>query len=251
MTNSLQNRVILVTGVTQGLGEQVALYCAEQGATVILVGRKQRKLEALYDQITQAGWPEPVAIQMDFLTISDDELSAYAYQIKQTTGKLDGIIHCAAYFYALSPLFEQRMDEWQNQYRINTVAPFALTRACLPLLADSPNAHVIFVGESHAHQPKAYWGGFGASKAGLAYLAQVAQDEWDKTPKIHVHHLIPGCINSPQRNRTHPGEAKTERANIADILPFFKAALLQEGDIRTDITIDCAALLATQKQSTP
>lgn len=48
-----------------------------------------------------------------------------------------------------------------NQFRINTVAPFALTRACLPLLARSPDASVVFVGETHGLKASPYWGIFG------------------------------------------------------------------------------------------
>ena len=61
-------------------------------------------------------------------------------------------MHCASHFYALSPLVDQRIDEWMNQYRINTVAPFALTRACLPLLKQAADASVVFVGETHGQQ---------------------------------------------------------------------------------------------------
>ena len=80
---------------------------------------------------------------------------------------MDGVVHCASYFYALSPLDFQTVSEWVNQYRINTVAPMGLTRALFPLLKQSEDASVIFVGESHGEKPQAYWGGFGASKAAL------------------------------------------------------------------------------------
>ena len=236
-------QVVLITGVTQGLGEQLALDCASQGATVVLMGRKTKKLEKLYDRIVNAGWPEPLAIEMDFLTVTDDMLMRCAFDIHKALGRLDVIIHSAAYFYALSRLADQRIDDWMNQYRINTVVPFALTRACLPMLAAAPQATVIFVGETHGQQPKAYWGGFGASKAGLYYLSQVAADEWDQHPKVNVYYLVPGPIHSPQRLKTHPGEDKTDRILLDDVLPFFRKALSVATPWPSGSVIDCAACL--------
>ncbi|MBI3146411.1 MAG: SDR family oxidoreductase [Pseudogulbenkiania sp.] len=218
---SLAGRVILVTGATQGIGREVALHYARHGAAVVLLARSVKRLEAVYDEIVAMGAPEPAAIPLDLLTAGDEQFNNLAYQIKQTFGRLDGIVHCASHFYALSPLSNQSVDEWMNQYRINTVAPFALTRACLPLLTAAPDASVLFVGESHGPKPGPFWGGFGASKAGLHYLTAVAANEWDVYPDLRVNLLIPGPVNAPQRNRTHPGEAKNERAEIADLLPHF------------------------------
>lgn len=226
---TLQNKVILVTGASQGLGEQVAKAAAQAGATVILVARSQKKLEKVYDDIVNAGCPEPFALVFDMMPAQDKDFAQLADTIAQATGgKLDGIVHCASYFYALSPLDFQTVDEWVNQYRINTVAPMALSRALLPMLKASDDASVIFVGESHGEKPQAYWGGFGASKAALNYLCQVAADEWERFEHLRANVLVPGRINSPQRIKTHPGETSAERKNMTDITPDFVWWLSQE-----------------------
>lgn len=221
-TYTLNNKTILITGASQGLGEQVAKGCANAGATVILTGRSQKKLEKVYDDIAQSSAPEPYAVCFDLMSAEEKEFEQLAHTVAHAThGKLDGIIHCASYFYALSPLDFQTVAEWVNQYRINTVAPMGLTRALLPMLKKSADASVIFVGESHGEKPQAYWGGFGASKAGVNYLCKVAADEWERFPNLRANVLIPGSINSPQRLKTHPGEAEIERKNINDIIPDF------------------------------
>ncbi|MDO4693130.1 MAG: SDR family oxidoreductase [Eikenella sp.] len=218
----LQNKVILITGASQGIGAEAARACAAQGATVVLVARHQKKLEKVYDEIVAAGWPEPYAVVFDLLTAEEKEFAQLAATVAEATGnRLDGIIHSAAYFYALSPLDFQTVAEWVNQYRINTVAPMGLTRAFLPLLQASEDASVVFVGESHSETPQAYWGGFGASKAALNYLCKVVADEWSRFPNMRANVLIPGAVNSPQRLKTHPGEANSERRNLSDIAPAF------------------------------
>ena len=218
----LQEKILLVTGASQGIGEQVAKAYAAAGATVVLVARHQKKLEKVYDEIVAAGGPEPFAICFDLLSAEEAEFERLAATIAEATGgRLDGIVHCASYFYALSPLDFQTVAEWVNQYRINTVAPMALTRACMPLLQKSADASIIYVSESHSIAPAAYWGGFGASKAGLNYLGQVLAQELERFENLRVNTLIPGPVHSPQRVKTHPGESQSERHDISEILPDF------------------------------
>jgi short-subunit dehydrogenase len=68
-----------------------------------LLARSVKGLEKVYDEIVAAGGKEPAAIPLDLLTATDEQLSNAAFQIKQTLGRLDGIVHCASHFYALSP----------------------------------------------------------------------------------------------------------------------------------------------------
>lgn len=222
MSGKLQGRTILVTGASQGVGARVAKSYAAEGATVVLVGRSQKKLEKVYDEIVAAGGPEPFAVCFDLLTAEEKEFAQLAATLAEAAdNRLDGIVHCASYFYALSPLDFQTVAEWVNQYRINTVAPMGLTRAMLPLLKNSPDASVVFVGESHGETPRAYWGGFGASKAALNYLCKVAADEWSRFDNLRANVLVPGAVNSPQREKTHPGESAVERRQLDDIMPQF------------------------------
>ncbi|KUM03006.1 SDR family oxidoreductase [Chromobacterium subtsugae] len=217
--DALAGRVILVTGASQGIGREAALTFARHGAAVVLLARSVKGLEKVYDEVVATGAPEPAAAPLDLLNAGENEFGNLALTIQREFGRLDGILHCASHFYALSPLSNQTIEEWMNQYRINTVAPFALTRACLPLLKAAPDASVLFVGESHGLHPAAYWGGFGASNAGLPYLTKVAASEWEMHANLRVNLLTPGPVNSPQRNRTHPGEAKSERGELADLMP--------------------------------
>ena len=100
----LQEKILLVTGASQGIGEQVAKAYAAAGATVVLVARHQKKLEKVYDEIVAAGGPEPFAICFDLLSAEEAEFERLAATIAEATGgRLDGIVHCASYFYARSP----------------------------------------------------------------------------------------------------------------------------------------------------
>ncbi|WP_018748907.1 SDR family NAD(P)-dependent oxidoreductase [Chitiniphilus shinanonensis] len=217
--DELKDRVILVTGAGQGLGEAAALAFARQGATVILLGRNEKKLARIYDAIEAAGGARPAAIPLDLAKASEAELAQMGMLIQREFGRLDGILHAANGFAFLSPLTSQKLDEWVDQFRVNVAAPFAMTRALLPLLEKSPDASVLVLGESHALQPKAYWGGYAVSKAGQRSWVEIAADEWDQLPNLRINLLVPGPIRSPFRTKTHPAESPDTLPATDSIVP--------------------------------
>src|SRR5574340_445399 len=151
----LANRVILVTGASSGLGRAASLAFARHGATVALLARNEAKLEEVYDEIVAAGGPEPAMFPFDLAVGDDRGLETLAGTIAHHLKRLDGVLHSAHKFNTLSPLELETMEQWQTLMRVNLIAPFALTRACLPLLRQAPDASVVFTGESHGHQRRA------------------------------------------------------------------------------------------------
>ena len=205
----LAGRVVLVTGAGRGLGRAVAMACAASGATVALLGRNPDRLTDAYDAIVAAGGREPAAIPLDLATAGDREFDTLAQLLRRDLGRLDALVHCAVHFRPLSPLADQSLDDWLASLRVNLAAPFALTRACLPLLADSPDGTVVFTSETHAVRPAAYWGAFAVGKSGLATLAAIWSDEAQMAGKPRFHVVVPGPVATPQRGQSHPGEARS------------------------------------------
>ncbi len=214
----LNNKTILITGASQGLGRSAAIAFAGHGATVILLGRNTRKLEQVYDEIVTAGGPTPAIFPMDLAAATDADFSAMAQAIGYQLGRLDGILHCAAAFETLAPQSLESAESWLKLFKVNAAAPAAINRACTSYLEASEAGSVILVGESHGHQPAAYWGGFAVSKAALEAYFKIQADEWSDTP-MRINLLIPGPINSPQRARTHPAEAKDGLPQLDALLP--------------------------------
>ncbi len=211
----LNQRVILVTGAGGGIGRAAALAFARYGATVILLGRAVARLEKVYDEIVEAGGPRPAIFPVDLSAATDADFEAIAQAIGYQLGRLDGILHCATQFEHLAPLEQECLADWVHMFKANAAAPAAINRCCAALLATS-EASVILMGETHGHQPVAYWGGFAVSKAALEAYFKVQADEWSDAP-MRINLFTPGPVHSPQRMKTHPGENKTALPTCDDV----------------------------------
>ncbi|MFO1318788.1 MAG: SDR family NAD(P)-dependent oxidoreductase [Burkholderiales bacterium] len=219
------DRVILVTGSSRGVGQAVATAIAALGGSVILHGRDQSRLEQVYDAIEQAGHPQPAAIPLDLAGASTRQFDDIARQIHETFGRLDGVVHCAARVHRLMAVDAVSAETWQELFRVNVVAPLALTRACLPLLQQSPDAAVVYTLEEHVMAPDAYWGPVAVPQSALrtALIAQAA--EWSTFANLRVNAVIPGPVASPSRLVTHPGHPRDAWPPLETLTPVYAYAV--------------------------
>ncbi|MBA4142177.1 MAG: YciK family oxidoreductase [Nitrosospira sp.] len=238
-TDLLKDRVILVTGAGQSIGRAAALSYAAHGATVILHGRNIQKLESVYDEIEAAGGAPPAIFPLDLEKAEDKDFAALAQAIKLQLGRLDGILHNAALLFNLTPLEAQTLEQWQALLRVNLIAPFALTRACLALLKASPDASVIMTSDTHGHVPAAYWGGFSVAKAGIEALVKIQAQEWESLANLRINVIVPGPVHTPQRTRTHPGEAKHRLRQPQDLMPHYLYLMGQDSRPINGETVFC------------
>lgn len=215
----LKDHVILVTGATGSIGRVAALTFAKHGATVILHGRRQSKLDALYDEIEAAGAATPANIVLDFLKATDADFKSMAETIFATFKRCDGIFHAASHMEPLTPLALQNLTSWNAHLTVNVTAPVALTRACLPMLKRAEHANVIFLTETHAIAPDAYWGAFATSKAALTNIANIWNSEIANDSALRFKLLLPGPIASQMRAMSHPGEHPSEQPPVDSIAP--------------------------------
>lgn len=217
----LAGRVILVTGASSGLGRAASLAFARHGATVALLARDEAKLDAVYEEILAAGGAEPAMFPYDLAIADDRSLETLAGTLAHHLKRLDGVLHSAHQFFNLTPLTLQTLEQWQALMRVNLIAPFALTRACMPLLKQAPDASVVFTGETHGHHPAAFWGGYAVAKSGLETLTHIWADEIRPEDNLRINTLIPGQVATSLRARTHPGLAPETLPTPEDIMPWY------------------------------
>lgn len=247
----LTGRAVLVTGASGGLGRPLAIACARRGATVVLHGRVVRKLEAVYDDIVAAGGPQPTILPLDLAAATADDFGQVAGAVRAQLGRLDGLVHTAAFLGSLGPIEHQSFDAWQKVLRVNLSAAMALTRSMLPLLAAAPDAAVVFTLDTRGDDPRAYWGSYAAAKAGLAALAATLADEWEGRPNLRINAVVPGPMRSPLRALTHPGEDRAALPLPEALVPLYLHLIGARATIESGTRIDAQAWLAGQPASSP
>ena len=207
---SLAERVVLVTGASGGLGSAVARASAAAGATVVLAGKRVRALEKIYDELVAAGAAQPAIVPLNLESATPDTFAEVAATIQSELGRLDGLVHAAAHFDALTPLAQHKPDEWLRTLQVNLSAPFALTQACMPLLLAAPDSAVVFVTDDPERMQRAHWGAYGVAKAGLERMAAIAHEE-NEDNALRVHCVLPAPMRTALRRMAWFGEDTMQR----------------------------------------
>lgn len=216
----LKDRIILVTGAGRGIGAQAARTYAAHGATVLLLGKTEKRLNAVYDEIVAAGHSEPVVIPLDLEKASHDAYKELAAMIETEFGHLDGLLHNASILGPRTPLEQLSGENFAKVMQINVNAMFMLNSAMLPLLRLSKDASVIFTSSSVGRKGRAYWGAYAVSKFATEGLMQVMADEMDGTA-IRANSINPGATRTDMRAHAYPGENPDNNPTPAEIMPLY------------------------------
>jgi NAD(P)-dependent dehydrogenase (short-subunit alcohol dehydrogenase family) len=216
--NILAEKVILVTGAGDGIGRAAAECFAGHGATVVLLGRTQEKLEAVYDAIENAGGAQPALFPLDLATASEDDYRGLASAMENTFGRLDGLLHNASLLGERRPIASASWQAWSEVMQVNVNAPFLLTKALLPLLEQAAQASVVLTSSGVGRRGRAYWGAYSVSKFATEGFMQVLADELENTSRVRVNSLNPGATNTAMRRAAYPAEAPTTNPSPANIM---------------------------------
>jgi NAD(P)-dependent dehydrogenase (short-subunit alcohol dehydrogenase family) len=201
-TNTLKDRVAVVTGASRGIGYAAALALAEAGAHVIAVARNVGGLEELDDAIRAKGGSAtlvPFDLK-DFAAI--DRLGA---AIHDRWGKLDILIGNAGMLGPISPLGHIEPKTFEEVMAVNVTANWRLIRSLDPLLQLSDAGRALFVSSGAAHKTMAFWGPYSVSKAAVQALAMTYAAENLRT-KVRVNIINPGPLRTRMRAEAMPGE---------------------------------------------
>lgn len=217
----LQGRIIAVTGAGDGIGRVAAKTFAQYGATVILMGRTVQKLEMIYDEIEQAGHPQPAIFPINLEGAREKDYEDLCQVLLDNFGQLDGLLHNAADLGERTPISNYAADTWQRVMQINVNAPFMMTKALLPLLEKSADAHILFTGSSVGYQGRAFWGAYAASKAAQENLMQTLAQEVEGISPIYINSINPGATRTNMRAAAYPAENPVTVKTAEELMPFY------------------------------
>lgn len=219
--DALNNRIILVTGAGEGIGREAALQYAAHGATVILLGRTQEKLDKVYDEIESSGYAQAAIVPMNLEVATEHDYIELCNTLHLEFGRLDGILHNASILGVRAPIENFDPIIWHQVMQVNVNAPFMLTQTLMPLLTKSEDASIIFTSSSVGRKGKAYWGAYAVSKFATEGLMQVLADELENTANIRVNAINPGATRTNMRAFAYPGENPETLLTPAEIMPLY------------------------------
>jgi len=237
--DELSGRIIAITGASSGLGRAVALACAAHRATVILVGRNSRKLEAVHAEIEAAGGPEPTIALLDLEKALAGDYDQLANAVLERFGRLDGLLHNAGILGTLSPIEHHDVPTWCRVMHVNVTAAFALTQVLLPAMRRSPDASIVFTSSAVGRHGRAYWGSYAVSKFAIEGLVQVLAPELEGTSSIRVNAINPGRARTMMRRQAYPAEDLNTLPLPASLTGPYIALLGPASRTVTGLSFDC------------
>jgi NAD(P)-dependent dehydrogenase (short-subunit alcohol dehydrogenase family) len=138
-------------------------------------------------------------------------------------------VHNAAALGRLTPVSHILPPDWSEVVAVNLTATWRLIRTTEPLLRQAPAGRAVFVTETRAREPRAYWGAMGATKAGMEHLVLTWAQEVATTP-VRVNLFDPGPVATRMRMQAFPGEDKTALPLPETVAPALAALCLPSED---------------------
>ena len=221
MTNDnarpLDGLIALVTGASRGIGRASAIGLAEAGAHVIAAARTQGALEELDDEIKARTGQGATLVPLDIT--KGDDIDQLGRAIWERWGRLDVMVHAAAQLGDMTPVSHLEIKVWDKVLAANMTATYRLIRSMEPLLRQSKAARPIFVTSGIARTPRAFWGLYAATKAGMDALVTSWADELETT-SIKPVLLSPGPMRTKMRAQAFPGEDPSGLPDPSEIAPL-------------------------------
>lgn len=197
----MSDKVILVTGATDGIGKQTALELAQQGATVLVHGRNPARGAAVVEEIQSTTGNDRVSfVQADFASLA--QVRQLAETVKELTPRLDVLIHNAGLIAQQRQLTE---DGLETTFQVNHLASFLLTHLLLDTLKASAPSRIVVVSSTLHRQGQLDFGNLQQEKHFNAYdaynlskLANVlfAVELAERLAGVTVNALHPGAVTT-------------------------------------------------------
>jgi len=188
----IQDKVILITGASSGIGEETAMKFASNGARVVLCARSEGKLEDLKEKIQNDGGSAMVA-KMDVTNKNDWEKTVQ--KAKETYGSLHVIVNNAGLM-PLSYVDKLKTDEWEQMVDVNLKGVLNGVAAVLPTFIENEDGHIVNISSSAAHN---YFPGgavYCATKSAVKMFSEGLRQELAPKYGINVSSIEPGAVDT-------------------------------------------------------
>ncbi|WP_250123991.1 SDR family oxidoreductase [Chroococcidiopsis sp. CCMEE 29] len=220
--NRLQEKYVLITGASQGLGRQLAIEFAREGAAgIAIAARRVECLNEVRDRIHEVAPETRVLAIVADLTKQEDIERVVATTLSEFKGQLDVLVNNASTI-GPSPmpfLLDYPLEDFRNVISTNLIAPFLLIKKVLPAMIENGGS-IINVTSDAGVNGYPGWGAYGISKFGIEGMSQTWAAELEDSG-VRVNWVDPGDMNTAMHRAAEPDEDPNQWANPADVTEVF------------------------------
>ena len=188
--SEIQNKVVIITGASSGLGEATARRLAKNGAKLMLAARREDRLQELVSQIEKNGGT--AKYQITDVT-NRDEVEALAKATQEAYGSIDVLVNNAGLM-PLSPLAATKVDEWEKMVDVNIKGVLFAIAAVMPIMQSQKSGHIINISSVAGHKVFAGGAVYCATKFAVKAISEGIRLESDGT--IRSTNISPGAVDT-------------------------------------------------------
>ncbi len=186
----LEDRVAIVSGVGPGMGRDISLALAREGANLVLGARTESKLAEVAAEVEALGR----RAVYDATDITDDaQCEGLAVRAREEFGQIDVLVNNAFIQPPFETIEDSAMDTWELAFDINVFGAVRMTKAVIPQMREQRSGSIIFINSMSSRRTRPYYGAYSATKSALIATARVFAKELGPDG-IRVNSVVPGYI---------------------------------------------------------
>jgi len=235
----MQDKIAIVTGSASGIGKEIAIVYAREGAKVAIADMNKDAAEATAAELRGTG-AQAMSLAMD---VTDEAaVNAGVAEVVKAWGGVDVLVSNAG-IQIVHPLEEFTLAEWKKMLAIHLDGAFLTTKACLPhMYASGRGGSVILMGSVHSKEASLLKAPYVTAKHGLIGLCKVIAKEGGKHG-VHANVICPGFVRTPLVDKQIPEQAKALGISEADVIKNVMLKETVDGEFTTVEDVAEVALL--------
>ena len=235
----LEGKTAIITGAASGIGKEIAIEFAREGAKVAIADLNMDQAKLAADEIAKTG-PGAMPVAMD--VTSEDQVNAGVAAVAAAWGGIDILISNAG-IQIVHPMEDYPFADWKKMLAIHLDGAFLTTKACLPhMYKDNRGGSIIYMGSVHSKEASVLKSAYVTAKHGLIGLSKVVSKEGAKH-NVRANVICPGFVRTPLVDKQIPEQAKALGISEADVIKNVMLKDTVDGEFTTTADVAEIALL--------
>lgn len=215
----MADRVVIVTGASQGIGAAIATGFASDGDHVVLAARNEEALQEIAVTVSEAGGtPMPVVTDVT----DPGSVEKMVRTVMAAHGRVDVLVNNSGVAGPSGRLWELDLEEWKSTFEVNVFGVYSTTRAVLPVMIDRGSGSVVIVGSITGKRPLYGRSSYATTKAALIGLTRTLAVETGPA-NVRVNLVSPGFVAGPRLDWVIDAQAAARGVSPDEVRAEFEA----------------------------